>query len=303
MTAKTITAAAAGTWQLGDLVVSRLGFGAMRLTQTGAAFSDTAAPTDRRQSLAVLRRAVELGVNHIDTAAFYFSSRRSANELISTALAPYPDDLVIVTKVGPGRDPSGEWLDAATPEQLRGQVEENLRQLGRDHLDVVNYRRQPSVASIAEHFGALAELRAAGLIRHLGISGVAPEHLAEAQAIAPVVCVQNAYSIADRRPESQALLRACGEQGIAFVPFFAIAGAGRHAGPTGSVSDAVAAVAAAQAATTAQIRLAWTLNQGPHVLAIPGTGNQDHVAENVAAAGIRLTDGELACLDSLGETD
>jgi pyridoxine 4-dehydrogenase len=303
MTAKTITAAAAGTWQLGDLVVNRLGFGAMRLTQTGAAFSDTAAPTDRRQSLAVLLRAVELGVNHIDTAAFYFSSRRSANELISTALAPYPNDLVIVTKVGPGRDPSGEWLDAATPGQLRGQVEENLRQLGRDHLDVVNYRRQPSVASVAEHFGALAELRAAGLIRHLGISGVAPEHLAEAQAIAPVVCVQNAYSISDRRPESQALLRACGEQGIAFVPFFAIAGAGRHAGPTGSVSDAVAAVAAAHAATTAQIGLAWTLHQGPHVLAIPGTGNQEHVAENVAAAGIRLTDGELASLDSLGETD
>jgi pyridoxine 4-dehydrogenase len=301
MTAKTITAAAAGTWQLGDLVVNRLGFGAMRLTQTGAAFSDTAAPTDRRQSLAVLLRAVELGVNHIDTAAFYFSSRRSANELISTALAPYPNDLVIVTKVGPGRDPSGEWLDAATPEQLRGQVEENLRQLGRDHLDVVNYRRQPSVASVAEHFGALAELRAAGLIRHLGISGVAPEHLAEAQAIAPVVCVQNAYSIADRRPESQALMRACGEQGIAFVPFFAIAGAGRHAGPTGSVSDAVAEVADAHAATTAQIRLAWTLHQGPHVLAIPGTGNKDHVAENVAAAGIRLTDGELTSLDSVGD--
>jgi pyridoxine 4-dehydrogenase len=303
MTAKTSTAAAAGTWQLGDQVVNRMGFGAMRLTQTGAAFSGTAVPADRGQAVAVLRRVVELGVNHIDTAAFYFSSLRSANELINTALAPYPDHLVIVTKVGPGRDPSGEWLDAAAPEQLRGQVEENLRQLGRDYLDVVNYRRQPSVKSIADHYGALAELRAAGLIRHLGISGVAPEHLAEAQAIAPVVCVQNAYSVADRRPESLALLRACGEQHIAFVPFFAIAGAGRHAGPPGSVSDAVAAVAHAHGATTAQIQLAWTLHQGAHVLAIPGTGNPDHVAENVAAARIRLTEEELASLDALGQSD
>ena len=300
MTGQTIAAAAAGTWQLGDLTINRMGFGAMRLTQNGSAFAGTAAPSDRGQAIAVLRRAVELGINHIDTAAFYFSSLRSANELINTALAPYPDDLVIVTKVGPGRDPAGDWMDAATPEQLRGQVEENLRQLGRDHLDVVNYRRQPSVESITDHFGALADLRAAGLIRHLGISGVSPEHLAEAQAIAPVVCVQNAYSVADRRPESSALLRVCGEQGIAFVPFFAIAGAGRHAGPPGAAPAQLTAVARAHNATTAQIRLAWTLHQGPHVLAIPGTGNPAHLAENVAAAGIRLSNDELATLDSVG---
>lgn len=155
-------AAAAGTWQLGDLTVNRLGFGAMRLT--GSLPFGKGTPSDRDRSIAVLCRAVELGVNHIDTAAFYFSALRSANELISTALAPYRDGLVITTKVGPGRDSWGEW-HSARPDQLRGQVEENLRQLGRDHLDVVNLRRRTGQESIAEHFGALAELRAAGLIR------------------------------------------------------------------------------------------------------------------------------------------
>ena len=300
-----ISAAAAGTWTLGDLVINRMGFGSMRLTQDGPAFAGGAAPSDRGRAITTLRRAVELGVNHIDTAAFYFSALRSANELINTALAPYPDDLVIVTKVGPGRDTWGNWTDAARPDQLRGQVEENLRQLGRDHLDVVNYRRQPSVHSISEHLGALAELRDAGLIRHLGISGVEPAHLAEAQAIAPVVCVQNAYSVSDRRPESRALLQACGEQGIAFVPFFAIAGARRHGG-TGRDGDSGSAdaaeprqlsdIARAHDATVAQIRLAWTLLQGPHVLAIPGTGNPDHLLENVAAGAIELSDDELASL-------
>jgi pyridoxine 4-dehydrogenase len=300
-----ISAAAAGTWTLGDLVINRMGFGSMRLTQDGPAFSADAAPSDRTRAITTLRRAVELGVNHIDTAAFYFSALRSANELINTALAPYPDDLVIVTKVGPGRDTWGNWTDAARPDQLRGQVEENLRQLGRDHLDVVNYRRQASVHSISEHFGALAELRDAGLIRHLGISGVEPAHLAEARAIAPVVCVQNAYSVSDRRPESSALLQACGEQGIAFVPFFAIAGTRRHGGTgrdgdSGSAGPAepgqLADVARAHDATVAQIRLAWTLHQGRHVLAIPGTGNPDHLLENVAAGAIELSDDELASL-------
>ncbi len=164
---------------------------------------------------------------------------------------------------------------------------------------MVNYRRQPSVQSIAEHVGALAELRDAGLIRHLGISGVEPRHLAEATAVAPVVCVQNAYSIGDRRPESEALLHACGDQGVAFVPFFTIAGSGRHGSPPESQDSPLAGVARAHAATAAQIRLAWTLHQGPHVLVIPGTGNPDHAAENVAAGAIRLTSAELASLDSL----
>ena len=147
---------------LGDLTVNRIGFGAMRLPQRGPAFAPGAVPGDREQAVAVLRAAVELGVNHIDTAGFYFSSLRSANELINTALAPYPDDLVIATKVGPRRDPSGEWLAQATPAQLRGQVEENLRQLGRECLDLVNLRLS-GLDSIAEHFGALAELRDACL--------------------------------------------------------------------------------------------------------------------------------------------
>ena len=292
-----ITASEAGTWKLGDLRVNRMGFGAMRLTQNGAAFSG-AAPSDRSQAIAVLRQAVGLGVNHIDTAAFYFSAFRSANELINTALAPYPDDLVIVTKVGPGRDASGTWMDAARPDQLRGQVEENLRQLGRDHLDVVNLRRMPSMGSIAEHVGALAELCDAGLIRHLGISGVEPADLAEAQAIAPVVCVQNSYGLTNR--SSEPLVTACGEQDIAFVPFFTVAGAGRHHGPLDGEPAELLEIARAHEATVAQIRLAWTLQHAPHMLVIPGTGNPSHLAENVAAGAIRLTGDELAALDALG---
>jgi pyridoxine 4-dehydrogenase len=202
--------------------------------------------------------------NHIDTAAFYFSPLRSANELINRALAPYPDDLVITTKVWPGRDPSGDWSAAATPQQLRGQVEENLRQLGRDYLDVVNLRNMNRVwaDSIAEHFGALAELRDAGLIRHLGVSNVSAEHLAQAQAIAPVVCVQNRYGIDARRDDADDSLRACGEQGLAFVPFFAIAGAGREAGADAGERAEVLAVARAHGVTPAQVRLAWTLQRG-----------------------------------------
>ena len=295
VTSEAMPAAAAGTWKLGDVAVNRLGFGAMRLT--GSAAFDLGAPSNRDQSIRVLRRAVELGVNHIDTAAFYFSPLRSANELINTALAPYPDDLVIATKVGPGRDPSGKWLEWARPDQLRGQVEENLRQLGRDHLDLVNLRAYP-VDSIAEHFGVLAGLRDGGLIRHLGVSSVRPAHLAQAQAIAPVVCVQNRFGVG-AAPEARDFLRACGEQGVAFVPFFAIAGDARERRPDGADHDAVLAVAAARGVTPAQVRLAWTLQQGPHVLAIPGTGNPDHLAANVAAAALRLSPGEMARLDSI----
>ncbi|MFF5523262.1 aldo/keto reductase [Streptomyces coeruleorubidus] len=296
MSSQTITADAAGTWKLGDLPVHRLGFGAMRLT--GSAAFHLGTPSDRDRSIAVLRKTIDLGVNHIDTAAFYFSSLRSANELINTALAPYPDDLVIVTKVGPYRTWSGEWGTSARPEDLRAHVEENLRQLGRDHLDVVNLRRMPSYDSIAEHFGALAELREAGLIRHLGISDVEPRHLAEAQAIAPVVCVQNRYALDRPDPTTDELLRICGEQGIAFVPFYAVAGEGGERGATTAHDEDVRAVARAHGASAAQIRLAWTLHQGPHVLAIPGTGNPDHLVENVAAGAIRLTGGELDRLNA-----
>jgi pyridoxine 4-dehydrogenase len=285
-------AAAAGTWQLGDLTVNRLGFGAMRLT--GSLPFEKGTPGARDQSIAVLRRAVELGVNHIDTAAFYFSPLRSANELINTALAPYPDGLVITTKVGPGRDSWGEW-HSARPDQLRGQVEENLRQLGRDHLDVVNLRRMRQ-ESIAEHFGALAELRDAGLIRHLGVSDVSVDQLAEALAIAPVVCVQNRYSL-DLR-EHEGVLRACAERSIAFVPFFAVAGQSRQSGRKQAEPVGLLAVARRHGATPAQVRLAWTLHQAPNVLAIPGTGNVGHLEENVAAAALSLTADDLAELIS-----
>ncbi len=291
----TITAAAAGSWKLGDLDINRIGFGAMRLPQHGEALVPDAVPLDRDQAIAVLRRAVELGVNHIDTAAFYFSFSRSANELINRALSPYPDGLVIATKVGPGRNPAGHWLPHATAGELRGQVEENLRQLGRDHLDLVNLRIV-GTDSIAERFGVLAELRQSGLIRHLGLSNVTPGHLAEAQAIAPVVCVQNMYGLGVR-PDQEEFVRLCGEQGIAFVPFYSIAATGRTRGTQGADSKEILAVARSHGSSAAQIRLAWTLHQGLHVLAIPGTSDPDHMAANVAAGGLRLSAEELALLN------
>ncbi|MDS0132616.1 MULTISPECIES: aldo/keto reductase [unclassified Amycolatopsis] len=285
MTTNTLPAAAAGTWKLGSFEVNRLGFGAMRLMSTA-----DGGIRARETSLAVLRRAVELGVNHFDTAAFYFAGPRSANELLNTALAPY-DDLVITTKVGPGRDFTGEF-HTARPEQLRAQVEQNLRELGLDHLDVVNYRigqdLDRGTGSLADGFGALAELREAGLIRELGISNVGPEHLTEALAIAPVVCVQNQYGLTARREDDE-LVRMCAERGIAFVPFFAVA--------SGTGEDArVAEVARRHGVTPAQVRLAWTLHQGPNVLAIPGTGDVGHLEQNVAAAALELTPEDLTTL-------
>ncbi|MFI2607542.1 aldo/keto reductase [Kitasatospora sp. NPDC018619] len=291
-----VTARASGTWTLGDRTVHRIGFGAMRLPQTGPALVPHAVPRDREQALRVLRRAVELGVNHIDTAAFYFSPLRSANELINRALAPYADDLVIATKVGPGRSLDGSWAEhARTPARLRAQVEQNLRELGRDHLDLVNLR-VVGTDSVAERFGALAELRRAGLIRQLGLSNVHPHQLAEAQTIAPVVCVQNPYGIG-ATPEQDELLRICGEQGVAFVPFYAIAGAGRERGAGQAEPAQVRTVAEAHGVSAAQVRLAWTLSRGPHVLAIPGTGDLAHLEANIAAGALRLSAPELALLD------
>jgi aryl-alcohol dehydrogenase-like predicted oxidoreductase len=288
---------AAGTWRLGDRTVRRMGFGSMRLT----------ADPDPAAAIRVLRRAVELGVDHIDTAAFYVSPggtlgvgtgpARYATELIRTALSPYPAELVIATKVGFAADGEGDLSEANGPAQLRAQVEENLRRLGRDHLDLVNLRivRRPGRDSVAEAFGALAELRAAGKIRQLGLSNVRVDHLDEAQQIAPVVCVQNSYSLDHNRTDDE-LVRVCGERGIAYVPFFSVAGSRRESGANQDHSDAVHAVARAHRATPQQIRLAWALHQGPHVLAIPGTGNVDHLAANIAAGAIRLTATELATL-------
>ncbi|SCF10110.1 Predicted oxidoreductase [Micromonospora coriariae] len=297
MPTDSITAAAAGSWTLGDRTVHRMGFGSMRIT----------ANPDRDRAIALLRRAVELGVNHIDTAAFYVSPggalgvgtgpARYATELIRAALAPYPDDLVISTKVGFGYDPVNGFTEALTPARLRAQVEENLRRLGLDHLDVVNLRlgRGPGPVPLADRFGALAELRAAGLIRHLGLSNVRPVRLDEVADIAPVVCVQNNYGV-DAYREQDEFVRVCGERGIAYVPFFALAGTGREAGAGAEQGEAVEAVARAHGVTPHQVRLAWTLHQGPHVLAIPGTGDPAHLTANVAAAALRLTPEDLTLL-------
>src|SRR5258706_8887089 len=274
-----LTASAAGTWVLGDRTVNRMGYGSMRIT----------ANPDRELAIRVLRRAVALGVNHIDTAAFYVSPggtlgvgtgpARYATELIRDALSPYPDDLVITTKVGFGYDPSGGWVEATTAAQLRDQVEENLRRLGRDHLDMVNLRiaKRPGHDSVADRFGTLAEMRQAGLIRHLGLSNVRLDHLDEAQAIAPVVCVQNGYSIDTHRTD-YGFVATCAQRGVAFVPFFAIAGTGREAGGPTDHSEAIRAVALAHQATPQQVRLGGTLHQGPPVLAIPGPGRLGHLA-------------------------
>ncbi|MCP2199110.1 putative oxidoreductase [Lentzea flava] len=284
------------TWRLGDLTVNRIGFGAMRLPQRGAAFDPEATPRDRAQAIEVLQQAVELGVNHIDTAAFYFSATRSANELINSALSPYPPGLVIATKVGPGRTAQGEWLPLATPEQLRGQVEENLRQLGTDQLDVVNLRVS-GLDDVSAHFEQLAVLQQEGMVRHLGLSNVKPRHLDQAQKIAEVVCVQNSYGLG-HHPEQDEFVGVCRERGIAFVPFFALAGANKEAG-TSAEDDVVTEIARAHGASPAQVRLAWTLAQGPHVLVIPGTGDPEHLRQNVAAGELELTTEELTRLDAL----
>ncbi|MFI1988376.1 aldo/keto reductase [Actinoplanes sp. NPDC020271] len=285
-------AAAAGTWTVGDRVVNRMGFGTMRLT----------ANPDTTVAIRVLRRAVELGVDHLDTAAFYCSPGgiidvgpgpvRHATELIKKALSPYGDDVLVATKVGPKRQPDGSWGFGG----LRQQVEENLRRLGVETLDLVNLRITRRDADLAEWFGELAAMRDEGLIRHLGLSNITPAHLDAASRIAPVTCVQNAYAVDVRRDED--LLRICGERGIAFVPFFAIAGPGREAGAAASAPDpGVREVARRHGVSEHQVRLAWTLHRGPHVLAIPGTGDLTHLEQNVAAAALRLDDDDLTAID------
>ncbi len=294
MTSSRSPASAAGTFDLGDLSVNRIGFGTMRLA--GSSAFGQSPVRGRDQAIAVLREAVDLGVNHVDTAAFYFSPTRSSNELLGAALRPWADDIVIASKVGPGRDTWGEWTPWARPDQLRGQVEENLRQLGRDHLDVVNLRVVRRDAALADHVGALVELREAGLVRHVGVSNVSLAQLAEARSVTDIVCVQNRFGLTDREHED--VLVACGRHGIAFTPYFAIAGAGRESGRATEEPQALTDVARARGVTTAQVRLSWSLHQGDHVLAIPGTGNPAHLRENVAAAGLVLTPAELSLLDA-----
>jgi aryl-alcohol dehydrogenase-like predicted oxidoreductase len=291
------TAATAGTFRLGDRTVNRLGFGAMRLTGTGG--MGRGEDRDPEQSAAVVRRAIELGVNHIDTAGFYFSATSRANVIIRDALTPYPDGLTVVTKVGPGRDlATGEWGDWLRPDQLRQHVEHNLETLGLERLPVVNYRsngRDDVPAAVT----ALVALRDEGLLDHVGLSNVGVEALHEAREATDVVCVQNRHAAGYERSDSDAVLVACRDADIAFVPFFTIAAQSRE-GTAHERHDAVCDIAHAHGATPAQVRIAWNLALGPHVLAIPGTGDLTHLHENVAAAELHLTEQDLKELATLG---
>ena len=262
---------------------NRMGYGAMQLAGPGV----FGPPADRDEAIRVLRTAVELGVDHIDTADFY--GPHVTNELIRKALAPYPADLHIVTKVGARRDEHGGWPPARTPAELREQVHDNLRHLGLDVLDVVNLRvggfDTPEPGSIAEQFAALAELRQQGLIRHLGLSTVNADQLAEAQSIAPVVCVQNFYNIANRQDD--ALVDETARQGIAYVPYFPLGGF------SPLQSDRLRAVADRLGATPLAVALAWLLRRSPNMLLIPGTSAVAHLRDNIAGAGIDLTGVEI----------
>lgn len=275
-----------------DLTVNRVGYGAMRLSGPRI----FGPPADREEAVAVLRTAADLGVNHIDTADFY--GPHVTNQIIREALSPYPDDLRIVTKVGSVRDENGGWPHARSPEQLREQVQSNLETLGQDALDVVNLRvgggddgHTPVAGSIAEPFGALAQMREEGLIRHLGLSVVDAEQVAEARSIAPVVCVQNHYSVARR--EDDDLVDSLDEQGIAYVPFWPLGGF------SPLQSDALESVAARRDATPMAVALAWLLQRSPNILLIPGTSSVAHLRENVAGAGLDLSGEDVTELDGI----
>ena len=273
----------------GDLRVNRMGFGAMRL-----AFGPFGGPArEPRTGVAVLRRAVELGVDHIDTAAFYELGEVGANRLIREALHPYEENLVIATKVGPLRGPDGLPSGHAAPGELRALVEENLQTLGLDRLDLVYLRigglTAPEGESLADRFAVLAGLREEGLIRHLGVSNVNLAQFEEARRIAPVAAVQNHFHV--HHAGDSGLLRRCEELGVAYVPYFPLGGGDRPL-DTGRLEK----VAARHGATSAQVALAWLLGLSPVVLAIPGTGIPEHLEENVAAADLTLSEEDLADL-------
>jgi pyridoxine 4-dehydrogenase len=272
-----------------DLTVNRMGYGAMQLAGPHV----FGPPADRAAAIAVLREAVELGINHIDTADFY--GPHVTNQIIREALHPYPENLHIVTKVGATRDAEGNWPQARSPKELREQVHDNLRNLGVDVLDVVNMRvggfDRPEPGSVAESFGALAEMRREGLIRHLGISTANAEQVAEAQAIAPVVCVQNMYNVANRADDD--LVDSLAKQDIAYVPYFPLGGF------SPLQSGELDAVAAGLGATPLAVALAWLLHRSPNILLIPGTSSVEHLRANVAAADLSLSDDVLAELDAI----
>ncbi|HET8993566.1 MAG TPA: aldo/keto reductase family oxidoreductase [Rhodococcus sp. (in: high G+C Gram-positive bacteria)] len=279
-----------GNWTLGDVPVTRFGYGAMQLAGPAA----MGPPADQAGALAVLCEAAEAGITHIDTSDAYGPT--VTNELISKALRPYPDSLLVATKVGANRDAQGGWPTARRPEELRKQVQGNLRSLGVEVLDLVNMRMGdatgPQPGSLAEAFGTLAELQAQGLIRHLGVSNVTPEQVAEAQNIAPIVCVQNMYNLAHRYDD--ALIDQLAMQGIAYVPFFPLGGF------TPLQSETLSAVAEQLEAAPMSVALAWLLQRSPNILLIPGTSSSAHLRENISGAGLSLPEEAVAELDRIG---
>jgi aryl-alcohol dehydrogenase-like predicted oxidoreductase len=278
---------------LGNRTVKRMGYGAMQLAGPGV----FGPPRDREAALAVLRDAVRSGVNHIDTSDFY--GPHVTNQLIREALHPYPEDLVIVTKVGAVRGEDASWIPAFTPKDLIRAVHDNLRNLGVEALDVVNLRiimgsdHGPGEGSIEEPFTALAELQRQGLIRHLGVSNATPAQVAQARGIAEIVCVQNHYNLVHRADD--ALIDELAGLGIAYVPFFPLGGF------TPLQSSILSDVASKLGATLTQVALAWLLRRAPNILLIPGTSSLDHLHENLKAAELKLSDEVFAKLDAISE--
>jgi pyridoxine 4-dehydrogenase len=279
-----------GIWELGELTVTRLGYGAMQLAGPGV----MGPPADRDGALAVLREVVDLGITHIDTADAY--GPHVTNQLIREALHPYPESLHIVTKVGAIRDQRGGWPPAREPDDVRRAVDDNLKTLGLEMLDLVNLRLGnavgPQPGSLAEPFETLVELQRQGLIRHLGVSNATAEQITEAQSIAPIVCVQNMYNLAYRQDDE--LIDMLAEQGIAYVPFFPLGGF------SPLQSSALSTVASRLDATPMSVALAWLLQRSPNMLLIPGTSSAAHLRENVVGAGLSFSDEELAELDTVG---
>lgn len=284
-------ASKAGTFLLGGRTINRMGYGAMQLAGSNV----FGPPKDPKAAVAVLREAVACGVNHIDTADFY--GPHVTNQLIREALHPYADDLVIVTKVGAVRGEDASWNPAHSPAELTRAVHDNLRNLGVDALDVVNLRawgnlHSPGEESIQEAFSTLAGLQRQGLIRHLGLSNVSAPQIKQAQAIAPIVCVQNHYNLAHRADEQ--LIAELGQQGIAYVPFFPLGGF------TPLQSDTLSGVAASLNASPLLVALAWLLQRAPNLLLIPGTSSVPHLRENLTASDLVLTPELLAKLEDVG---
>lgn len=280
-----------GTFTLGDRSVKRLGYGAMQLAGPGV----FGPPKDRAAAIAVLREAVASGVDHVDTSDFY--GPHVTNQIIREALHPYPDDLTIVTKIGARRDAKGAWLPAMAPEELKQAVHDNLRNLGVDVLDVVNFRsihgvHEPAEGPIAEQVGVLADLQRQGLVRHIGLSSVTPMQLAEGRRIAEIVCVQNQYNLAHRHDD--AMIDDLARDGIAYVPFFPLGGF------SPLQSETLNAVASRFGATPMQVALAWLLHRSPNILLIPGTSSLGHLRENLAAADLVLPADAMAELDGVG---